>query len=345
MNNRLAHLDIAKGITILVVVFTHSEAIRFHGDELFNILLSFNLTMFFFLSGMFFKTSQPFGQFFQQKSAGILKPYFATFLVCVPLVLLISNVKTALLFILGVLYAVGDAIIIPPLWFLPHLWTLFIFCYFLVKYSGFDSYPLEVKIIFVLSLLALGSYGLDAFWYIPVTLAGNSFELPGLPLTLDAVLISSFFFLTGYICKNAIINLKPEGKYVVLALIVFVLCHVFFDGIIDLNQRQYTVPVICTIQALASIYVILSISVKVAAMNNILQRGLLYFGKASLFIMMFHFPFQKHGFLWLESISGLSQYLNAFIAYIGSVVISVLMYELIHRLKWLRILWLPKEKA
>lgn len=339
---RYEHLDVAKGITILVVVFTHSEAVRFHGDELFNILLSFNLTMFFLLSGVFFSTRDNITQFLKKKTASILKPYFSTFLVCTPFIFLLAGGGMLALFLGGVLYGVGDVLMNPPMWFLPHLWLVFLFCYLVIRYTGFDRLPLVLKLGLSLVLLLANAVMLDYFWYYPINLAGKTVEVPGLPWTIDAVGISSFFFLVGYLLRAQLKSFKPRLSYALLCSVVFILCHVLFDARIDLNQRHYTVPVIATLQALSSIYLLLYFSLWLAQKDNALTRALIYMGNASLFVMMFHFPFQKHGFEWLQSIDGLSMYIAAFLAYTASVIISVGLYELIIRRPLLRAIWMPR---
>jgi fucose 4-O-acetylase-like acetyltransferase len=54
MNTRLQHTDIAKGIGILLVVFGHNSIVVDEKRELFNVMYSFHMPLFFFLSGLFF---------------------------------------------------------------------------------------------------------------------------------------------------------------------------------------------------------------------------------------------------------------------------------------------------
>ncbi|MEO7862090.1 MAG: acyltransferase family protein [Nitrospirales bacterium] len=48
-------VDIAKGLGILLVVFGHNWIVLHEKGELFRVIFSFHVPLFFFLSGIFFK--------------------------------------------------------------------------------------------------------------------------------------------------------------------------------------------------------------------------------------------------------------------------------------------------
>ncbi len=79
MTHRLRHIDIARGIAILLIAFTHSWL----ADHLFNetwklvkVIFSFSLPLFFFLSGVFFKPEQGLRYLVMRRGDSLLKPYF-----------------------------------------------------------------------------------------------------------------------------------------------------------------------------------------------------------------------------------------------------------------------------
>ncbi len=79
MNNRLRHVDIAKGIAILLVVFGHNCIALQSADErgkLFEVIYSFHMPLFFFISGVFFKPKLGLKYFAVRKTHSLLKPYF-----------------------------------------------------------------------------------------------------------------------------------------------------------------------------------------------------------------------------------------------------------------------------
>ncbi|MGM9802904.1 MAG: acyltransferase family protein [Muribaculaceae bacterium] len=81
--NRLAYVDFMKGFCILLIVAFHID------NDIFplriNLMLqSFRIPMYYFLSGMFFKTYDGFGDFVRRKANNIIVPYvFFMLLTCV----------------------------------------------------------------------------------------------------------------------------------------------------------------------------------------------------------------------------------------------------------------------
>jgi polysaccharide biosynthesis protein PslL len=54
MPQRIVHIDIAKGIGILLVVLAHN-GLQAYAPFLHQFIYAFHMPLFFFLSGMFFK--------------------------------------------------------------------------------------------------------------------------------------------------------------------------------------------------------------------------------------------------------------------------------------------------
>src|ERR1044071_3831642 len=77
MSKRIGYLDIARGIGILLVVLGHND---FEVISVFarQVIYSFHIPLFFFLSGYFINTSLPFFDFFKKRFNSLLKPYFFT---------------------------------------------------------------------------------------------------------------------------------------------------------------------------------------------------------------------------------------------------------------------------
>ena len=69
--NRIAYLDIAKGIGILLVVFAH---INIKGP-IYQTIYSFHMPLFFILAGMTFSTYGSFSEFIGKKAKRLLLPY------------------------------------------------------------------------------------------------------------------------------------------------------------------------------------------------------------------------------------------------------------------------------
>lgn len=71
---RIAHIDFMKGLCIMLIALGHVD------DKIFDMVLpnlnfalkSFRIPMYFFLSGLFFKTYAGFGDFLRRKVNNLL---------------------------------------------------------------------------------------------------------------------------------------------------------------------------------------------------------------------------------------------------------------------------------
>jgi len=73
---RIAYLDVAKGIGILLVVLGH-KYIKGSLPGLGKFIFSFHLPFFFLLSGMFFKPDYPLWVLFKSRFAMLIRPFLA----------------------------------------------------------------------------------------------------------------------------------------------------------------------------------------------------------------------------------------------------------------------------
>lgn len=73
MNKRVKWIDVAKGLGIILVVMSHAPI----NDTLKDFLFAFHMPLFFYLSGIVYKTSNlSIGSFLLKKARGLLLPYF-----------------------------------------------------------------------------------------------------------------------------------------------------------------------------------------------------------------------------------------------------------------------------
>src|SRR5215475_6603382 len=138
MSERVRIIDIAKGITIVCVAFTHSHLRNFL-PGLNESLALFRMPLFFFLSGIFFNEAIDFAELVLSKTDSLLKPYFVTLgaLLLIDIMLgrqFVTELK-------GILYGNGETIRSMPLWFLTHLWVLFIFSYLIFSITKIQNKP------------------------------------------------------------------------------------------------------------------------------------------------------------------------------------------------------------
>jgi len=215
---RVLHLDITKGIGILLIVFGHNY-IANNNLKLFNIIYSFHVPLFFILAGVFIKREVSFREMLIKKADSLLKPYFVTFMLIYPLYALKGN--SFLEYVAGILYGTSATIPWGPLWFLPNLFLIYVFVYFIIPYITHKNR--FISIIFILLMLFIGSLFLDRFYQIRLNIFDKNYFLPGLPLSADVLLISSSFFLMGYYMRERIIDIKVNYILLMISVLLFFL--------------------------------------------------------------------------------------------------------------------------
>ena len=333
--SRLAYIDIARGIGIMLVVLGHTLAeANYHVQNstvLFfgQLIYSFHMPLFFFLSGMFFKPDVRFLDLVKRRFDSLLKPYlFTIFLIYFVAVFYDKNLglSTAVVRIIKALY--GNSYYLElywsQIWFLPALFAITLFAFGF--YAIFKRLPAWMMFIGLLLTLVVGI--LTVSWFMPLKLAlfGYNLELSGLPFSLDLVLICGFFFLLG---REVYARVPMEvfspiwvliGSAVILAGL-----NLIFPVILNLNTREYDSPLINTIEALVGIVFVLSLSQWIEKWGGWASKALQYYGRITLIVLIFHSAVQFHVGRKLADIMGGSIY-GYLIAFPFAVLIPVFVY-------------------
>ncbi|NET73640.1 MAG: acyltransferase family protein, partial [Sphaerospermopsis sp. SIO1G2] len=310
----------------------------------FNIIYSFHLPLFLFLSGLFLNTEKPLIKLMLDKLDAIVKPYLITVFIGY----VMFNLDTIDFAVFGMIYSTSFTlpIVWAPLWFLTFLWAVSVFSWLLIKLTKVASVGIVWQLILILVLLVIGFLMRGIFWKIPININGVPFELfgrpfilPGLPFSTDILFFGSFFFLLGFLCKSQVVSLKFQPIYFIFSLLIFGFCHYRYNYTIDLNFRKYDNLVISTVEAILGIYLVLSISSWLSKFNQI-KNILAYIGTGSLFLLLFHYIVQREVYLFLQAHLRF-KYLNLTLAFITGTSIPLLGWELVKRNKYLSLLFLP----
>ena len=339
MKKRNMHIDIAKGIGILLVVFGHNYLVSNHKGELFNIIFSFHVPLFFFLSGLFFNPSRSLSYTAVTKIDSILKPYFVTLFLLGFVYAVFKDINLPT-YIFGVIYGNGLNIYWIPMWFLTHLFAVTIFSWFVIY--GFEKLELNktIRYMILCSLLIIGVRLVKLFWIKDVLFFGHNYTLPGLPFSIDILFITSFYFLIGYSLKGYFLNFNPSLSTNLLTLSAFIICHIYFDKTIDLNLRTYNGIILSTIEALSGIYLTLSISY-LLQFRTIIARIFAYIGESSLFILIFHFYIQPKTFFMAKYVLGENSIIAAIFSFILGVIIPMAMFWIVKKVNIFSIFFIP----
>lgn len=226
MQKRIEFLDLAKGICIILVVVFHMTNYYHVSMPAADFFKSFRLPLYFFLSGLFFKSYSGFSDFFVRKVNKLLVPFLFWYLllsVLVPYLLFqlfgisFSEKNMNITFVDCLLnFYVNENFPNAPLWFL--------LCLF------------EVNILFFATMLIVQSFFNDSTWAICIMallvgLFGISLYFMGvnLPMYLDSSLSALPFFVFGFYIKRRTTFLEKHSwdKYAILfAIVLFALVYI-----------------------------------------------------------------------------------------------------------------------
>ena len=324
MSKRVEYIDIAKGIGILLVVMGHND-FGLVSPFFYKIIYAFHMPLFFFLSGMFFKPDQPFWVLVRRRFDSLLKPYLVIVLIIYVMTISFTKVNfdVATLRVLKALYANGHYIDWVQLWFLPHLFALNIFAF------GFyailrRNHLTWIKWVLLAAIQVMGVAIIGWFWPFTLNILGRQITLFGLPLSIDMVLVSGFFFVLG--CEiNKVVPEEVFANPLTLLLSAGGLLGMVISlpQIIDFNTRVFESLPINTLESLLGITFILAISKqieKIARLSSIFR----YVGQASLIILIFHVPIQE---AWGEKVLYIynNQVVSYWIAYAVGVIGPILI--------------------
>ncbi|WP_242201661.1 MULTISPECIES: acyltransferase family protein [unclassified Pseudomonas] len=338
MKHRWIQMDIARGIGILVIVFAHSWFVATSPDLLYPILASFILPVFFFLSGVLFKPEQPFVEMAVRKADGLLKPFFFTMLVYVIVRALLRG-QPLLPDIGGVLYASVDTIPWQAMWFLPHFWVAILFSWVMLRLIQRLKLSLWVTGVLIAAQLLLGVWLLPLFWQLPVTLGGQHWVLPGLPFSLDITLISSTYFIVGYLARDWLRTHSGSWLTCLVSVLLFAAVFIPTWDTMDLAQRRYDSWLWTSVLAVIGVYGCWALA-RVLMVSALLTRAMTYIGQSTLILLIFHGEIQHKTVDLLERL-GLHSLLAACVGLVVAVVVPLMIGEVIKRVAFLRFFYFP----
>ena len=321
---RVDYVDIAKGIGIVLVVMGHND-FELISPFAHKLIYSFHMPMFFFMSGMFFKPDVPFWPFLRNRFNRVLRPFVAILLLIYFASISFSKISLVMATrrLIKAMYANGHYLDWVQLWVLPHLFTVSFFAFLFFKVM--KQTQLQKWQWWILGLLYIGSVlSLKLFWPFEINLFGRSLIVYGLPLSLDLVLISGFFFIFGYELNQKQNHILFENPWILLGSgIALTLLVWYFPQKIDFNTRQFDSLLINTAEALLGIVFILALS-KLFERVGWLSSLFKYVGQASLIILIFQVPIQDY---WGQKLLAVTNnlYISYWISFLAGVIGPVLI--------------------
>lgn len=210
MNNRIFHVDVARGIAILLVVLGHSCLTT--DGALNRVILSFHMPLFFFLSGVFAK-KLPFNQLLEGallKSKRILIPQI---ILGITLIVLKGSIWVAKGNVINDFNFLKCFIY----WFLPTLWLCTIIYLLLALLVNFDRLSSKIFSIAVnLLIIYITLNFVDA--------KGNLYE------DLRILPVAFLFYSLGSFTKSITVSLPQVKEMSLFSFMIFLsapLCFCF----------------------------------------------------------------------------------------------------------------------
>lgn len=280
MSKRVAWIDIAKGIGIILVVLGHNVNT---GSSLFNYIYFFHMPLFFFLSGYLFKSEKypNVRKFVVDKFKKLLIPYLVFGIVSIMFFLIknsSSNCIKELVLSMRTRLPFNE-----PIWFLTSL--------FLVELMYFIL-DTKIKNGSIKGLILL----------ITSSIAYKSVNSPCLPWTLDTAAYYILFFYIGSLMNrhdiiNKVLSVYNEKRINKKLLI----CNISIITALVLNVISYIkAPMIYSFiipgfyigNFIMSVIIAMSGIIMVIIVANVFceERILIYLGKNTLFILCVHNP-------------------------------------------------------
>lgn len=286
--NRIQYWDVAKGITIMLMILGHTNVPTY----LWTIIFSFHMPVFIIINGYFIR-NYDIKRTFKRSVKTLLLPYFVTCIVSAFIYAFMKNGESGFLepFLYKIKAMVGGMSKISTkfqnfdsvgvVWFVCCLFIARNLYVILMKLLEKYSEVIRISVVIILAILGLGIGKYYAF----------------LPWSFDVALVSLVFIAFG----NWMRRTKFLEKNYFYTLIVPAAVWIYFLKLgicIELATRSYPLGVFCFVEALAGSLVVISIS-KYLSRYAIVTNILAWIGKNSMLILITH-CFELMYFNWNE---------------------------------------------
>lgn len=311
---RIEFIDLAKGFCILLVIWGHSTG-PLNSPEYFlkDTLSMFRMPLYFFLSGLFFKTYEGFGGFLKRKINKLLIPFLFWHVLFVASVPFVSRTEIFRWHLFWDYLLPGGDPHNTALWFLHCLFILNIGFYLLVIISRKFSSESVRTLVLCFFVIVAGSCGF--------VLSRYGIHLP---IKLETVLTAMPFFAVGYAVgrnRSILTNNRYDRWLIPVAILCFCLTALFATGETGYRFNEYSNLSIFQLYGggITGITFILLLSKKLVSLPLIS-----YIGKYSIMLLVTHMPLIWHMSFFINKVG-----LHWFFTSVLSTLIIVLSYLLL----------------
>lgn len=325
---RFNHIDVAKGISILLVVLGHMLA---NGMAIKTVIYSFHMPLFFILSGVFASTFEKydFMPYLKKNIKTLLVPYIITFVVCFIITAIIPEWRTNI-DLLHIAYGLYDChatfFRAGYLWFLVALFEAKIIFYFYHKFIISKNN----KMATVLSLIIL--------FFVGLFISKVTSKIPmaeALPFGIERGILAAAFYSFGYLIKDDIKNIELKKNPSAILLVLFcgiltIVCSLI-NGKTRMSGKNYSNEFLFAICGIMG-------TIAVVGISKLFQNSkfLLFCGKNSLYIYLVHYIFKEVYTYIFENVTG-TTIVQSFNLTNGIKFLVTLAFSIGFTIVWLKI--------
>lgn len=265
---RIAWLDVMKGILILFVLLSHSSAPSLYT----RFFVPFFLTMFFFVSGYTFSIKDSFHMFIIEKIRHLLIPLVSMGGVKLILAGIMKDENTAER-IKGLLFQISGQN--DDLWFIGCMFSATILFYCVVRLSDYFK---RQSLVFCLSCI------LSITGWVSILILKKK-----CPWQMENALVMTFYMGIGYLYRRyeekIVSKIEKNSDLIIGMGCVYIVLFVLFDSRADIHKGIYTMPGMYVLMSLIAIPVLVVIAKQISCIKS---GGVLQvLGKNTLFLYAF----------------------------------------------------------
>lgn len=316
-SERIAWVDCAKAIGILLIVLWHSPT-QVINENYMLWVKACAVPFFFFISGFFIQRNFSVDEVLAKKAKTVLLPYLSGSLVAIFGAYALSGKQIGWGDIGGIVYGSFHYLEWGPLWFLTNLFIVVLLGHFLVlRVCNCRGYAVIVAFIF----MALNSIYLKDFWLIPLgSMGGDPETLKGWPFGADIVFIGLFFYVVGFFSYKILIT-EVRALIWILVVSIFLINVLFNESVMDLALRRYDHFFWSSVYALSGIFFIVGLS-RILSKNPEVSIIFSVIGENTLVILIFHEVIQRRLYNFTEAF-GWSALGAGIVAFLLAVLIPI----------------------
>lgn len=278
---RVAWIDIAKGIAIILVVTGHTVS---SGSQLIPMIFMFHMPLFFIMSGYTFKP-KPAGEVIRSSAQRLLVPYVIIFVLWQGVKWLrqpdalslgaLGDLALRFIFASG---SPNDDMGITTTgmaWFLMCLFVSRVMLNGLVGLFDHHGIGLVAQAVVFAVMAAAGIF------------IGDELHV-FLPFDLDLALVTAGFMWCGYTARKTSFMARWGTRWYVLVAAAILYIAAFSFSYLELAMRLYGIAPLCIAGALGGSLVTCWLSMLIERFSRLLTRFLTFMGRNSMYIYCFH---------------------------------------------------------